>query len=106
MREAQRLEAIARIAASVPYAEAIANLVANPLKPTAASEGWHDTFDGAAMRNDPNALMQGFSDKKLFSSKAFKLGFALRAAGAQHSGAAAAAVRALCPVAPAPWGVS
>lgn len=47
--------------------------------------------------------LQGFTDKQLFANKGFKLGFALRAAGVNGSAAAAAAVRAACPVAQAPY---
>jgi hypothetical protein len=81
-------------------------MVADPLKPTKASDGWNETFDATAFRNDPNSLQQGYSDKKLFSNKGFRLGVALRQAGIHESKAAAAAVRAVCPVARTPYATS
>lgn len=106
VREARRLESIARIAASVPYFETINNLVADPMKPTAASDGWTGTFDGETFRKDPNSLQQGFSDEKLFANKGFRLGVELRAAGVHESKAAAAVIKAACPVARTPYAIS
>mmetsp|Transcript_37556 Transcript_37556/g.48580 ORF Transcript_37556/g.48580 Transcript_37556/m.48580 type:complete len:657 (+) Transcript_37556:49-2019(+) len=106
VREARRLESIAQIAASVPYFDTINNLVADPLKPTAASDGWAGTFDGDTFRKDPNAMQQGYSDKKLFANKGFRLGVELRAAGVHESKAAAAVIKAACPVSRTPYAIS
>lgn len=90
----------------MPYYDTITNMTADPLKPTAASEGWNETFDGNVFRQDPNSLQQGYSDKTLFKNKGFKLGVALRQAGIHESKAAAAAIRAACPVARTPYATS
>ena len=105
VKEARRLEAIARIAASVPYAAALENLVANPLKPTVAAQAWgaEAHFDRSHFRTDPNAINKGYSDAKLFSNPAFKLGYALREAGVNRSAASAAAIKAMCPITKAPY---
>jgi hypothetical protein len=55
------------------------------------------------MRRDPHAVTRGFTDAQLFANKGFKLGVALQRAGVHHTAAAAAAVRAACPVKPAPY---
>ncbi len=89
----------------MPYAAALAAVEADPRKPTAASEAWA-TFDPAAFARDPHAIVQGFTDHQLFANKGFKLGVALRAAGVHQSAAAAAAVKAACPVRPAPFAMS
>jgi hypothetical protein len=109
VREARRLEAIAAIAASVPYAQALAAIAefgTDPLKATAASENWANSFNPDEHRRDPHAIKQGYSDKQLFANKGFKLGVALRAAGVHQTPAAAAAVRAACPVKAAPYATS
>ncbi len=100
LRETKRLEAIARIAASVPYADAISAASADPLKPTKATEAWtaEVNFDRGAFTSNV-----GFTDAKLFSDPRFKLGHALRDAGVHHSKASAAVIKAACPVARAPY---
>jgi len=55
------------------------------------------------MRRDPHAVTRGFTDAQLFANKGFKLGVALKQAGMHQTSAAAAAVRAVCPVKPAPY---
>lgn len=95
-KEAARLRAIAAIAASVPYAEAIAQAQSDLSKTTAA-------FDQAVFDAGKAVINNGFSDKKLFADPRFKLGYALHAAGVNSSAAAASAVQRACPTAPTPF---
>ncbi len=87
-RDAARLKALQELAASVPYAEAIAAIQADPLKATAASEASRFQEDCAPVGESH----YGFSDEKLFKDTRFKLGLALRDAGVAHSAHAAKVV--------------
>jgi len=103
--DAARALALEKLAASVPYYDAIQAAVADLSKTTAAAEAHR-----ADNRPDPDACrtglayadggVPGLSDERVFADVRFKLGFALRAAGLSGSVAAKAAVqRAVGPMA-------
>jgi len=102
----RRLEALARLAASVPYYDRILNCKANVLKTTVAVTQHADGFRPAdasmpvAYRGD--AAMHGFDTKRVFSDAKFRIGLALRAAGVAHTKYAGHVVRSMAAARPAP----
>ncbi|KAJ1447439.1 hypothetical protein M885DRAFT_542745 [Pelagophyceae sp. CCMP2097] len=93
-REVARAAALAALAASVPYAETMRAIVADPFKSTAATEA-----SRADRRAELDIVRRGgvITDAALFRDARFKLGFALRAAGIIHTAAAGHAVSAAIP---------
>lgn len=95
-----RLRALAKVAASVPYANAIANIKANPLKPTAATlnrehHSGQTELTGLCYADLQDKPIAGFTDAQLFKDDRFKLAAALRDAGIAQTSAAKDAVHRL-----------
>lgn len=100
--EAARLRALARIAASAPYADAVANAKADLSRTTIATENGKYVYD----ESHPPALVP-FDDASLVRDVRFRLATALRAAGLAYTCAARAAVdRAHGPRDPIPYATS
>ena len=83
--DAARAVALERIAASVPYADAIKNVEADVHKPTAATEA-HRAEN--RLPDDKTGYTSGLSDARVFADVRFKVACALREAGVARTAAA------------------
>ena len=101
--EEQRFEKLSQLAATTPYYDSIADVQSNIHGTTACRE--NDVFQGntTGLASFQHGLSTGFSDEKIFSNRLFRLGHALREAGAASTVAARDAVRREIPRQQAIW---
>ena len=97
--EELKYERLSRLAATVPYFDKILDVQANIHGTTVARENaaYHEDSTGLTAFQHGLSKLHSFTDDKIFSDRAFRLGHALHEKGISHTVAARDAVALCCP---------